>query len=290
MHVVRALVSDPWGWRPRSFPVSRQNVFVSTKPLHREMQHLVERLNDILNKAGPEGTEVREQLLHTTFVEPFSWVTDAVVQMFSKGMITMEEYYELRSGYMERNAMLSLYEMNTDFGEWAERHVLEVAQSVKAGSKEYDPDFDGEYDLWLEGVKIEVKASRAVKEKERGPLRTRALPYGSMETYVMNFQHLRPQYCDVFVWVAVWQNTITYWVLASHEVRRHPLYSNRQSRDNKKEGQVRVRNTNIQEFEGFFLDDSSELESKILEAYERELAHRQEAVARRERRASFSRV
>ena len=42
-------------------------------------------------------------------------------------------------------------------------------------SKKLDADFKGEYDLWLDGIKIEVKASRAVDSDSDEPLYIKAL-------------------------------------------------------------------------------------------------------------------
>lgn len=237
------------------------------------MQQLIERLNAILDEAGEQGAEIRKQLPQAQSLEPFGWTTDVIAHLFGKGMITLEDYHQLRSEYFERNAMLHLFDMNADFGRWAERHVVDVSENVKRGSKKYDPNYDREYDLWLDGAKIEVKGSRVVNGKYNGLLRERALPFGTDEYFVMNFQHLKPQFCDVFVWVAVWRDRITYWVLASHEVRNNRQFAF-QGRG-QHEGQVRVRSTNIHEFERYFLPDSLQLELKIREAYKRELEYRE---------------
>ena len=64
----------------------------------------------------------------------------------------------------------------------------------------------------------------------------------------MNFQQVKPDCCDVFVWVAVWRDRIRYWVLASKEVEQNRHYSKRQHRGNVGEGQLHLRHDNINEF------------------------------------------
>lgn len=39
----------------------------------------------------------------------------------------------------------------------------------------------------------------------------------------MNFQQLKPQCCDVFIWVAVFRDEIVLWVMSSTEVQSNPF-------------------------------------------------------------------
>ena len=36
----------------------------------------------------------------------------------------------------------------------------------------------------------------------------------------MNFQQLKPKYCDVFIWIAVWLDDIDIWVIPSNKIRQ----------------------------------------------------------------------
>ena len=64
----------------------------------------------------------------------------------------------------------------------------------------------------------------------------------------MNFQQIKPACCDVFVWIAVWRDKIRYWVLSSKEVIANKYYSIGQHRGNIGEGQLWLKDTNIEEF------------------------------------------
>ena len=64
----------------------------------------------------------------------------------------------------------------------------------------------------------------------------------------MNFQQLKPSCCDVFVWIGVWRDIIRYWVLSSEDVLENPYFSHGQHRGNQGEGQLWIKNTNINDF------------------------------------------
>ncbi len=85
----------------------------------------------------------------------------------------------------------------------------------------------------------------------------------------MNFQQLKPQCCDVFVWVAVFRDEIVVWVMSSNEVLNNPLYSKGQHRGNKgNEGQLHIKQDNISQLDGFELKDDN-LEEAIKRAFDR---------------------
>jgi len=56
----------------------------------------------------------------------------------------------------------------------------------------------------------------------------KALSYPSVKTFDMNFQQIKPDFCDIFVRVAVWRNKITYWVLNTEEVKNNKYYMGKQ--------------------------------------------------------------
>ena len=74
------------------------------------------------------------------------------------------------------------------------------------------------------------------------------------EKFLMNFQQLKPQYCDVFVWVAVFRDEIKIWVMSSKEVSGNKYYSVGQHRGNSgNEGQLHVNKDNISKFDKYLL-------------------------------------
>ncbi len=112
--------------------------------------------------------------------------------------------------------------------------------------KKLDPDYSGQYDFWLDGIRIEVKASRAVDSGSDEPLYIKALSRNTLKPFLMNFQQLKPQCCDVFIWVAVFRDQIVLWVMNSSEVQNNPLFSKGQHRGNSgNEGQLHIDQNNI---------------------------------------------
>lgn len=62
--------------------------------------------------------------------------------------------------------------------------------------------------------------------------------YTYKEPFDMNFQQIKPNCCDIFVWIAVWRDKIRYWVLTNEEVKNNKYYSHGQHRGNTGEGQL----------------------------------------------------
>ena len=110
-----------------------------------------------------------------------------------------------------------------------------------------DPDYVGQYDLWTQGVRVEVKAARAIDTKKRGDLVSKALRYNSNTPFWMNYQQLKLGICDVFVFIGVWVDEILYWVLSDQEVRTSP-YLSHQHRGGV-EYQIGVTQKNIRAFD-----------------------------------------
>ena len=79
----------------------------------------------------------------------------------------------------------------------------------------------------------------------------KALSSDSSSGFDMNFQQIKPACCDVFVWIAVWRDKIRYWVLSSEEVANNEYYSVGQHRGNVGEGQLWLKETNIDKFDKY---------------------------------------
>lgn len=128
---------------------------------------------------------------------------------------------------------------------------MEVVPELEYPSPIKDPNYEGQYDLTYKGVKIEVKASRAVKRKSGETLIMKALSSDSRSGFDMNFQQIKPSCCDVFVWIAVWRDVIRYWVLSSSDVANNKYFSHGQHRGNVGEGQLWLKESNIDEFKEY---------------------------------------
>lgn len=184
-------------------------------------------------------------------VYPFNKFEYVISHLIATNTITLEEYLDIRNSYLERNKYLYVFEITAPrtFGEtWAQHHLNEVVPELKIPSRSYDTNYSGQYDFWYNGIRIEVKASRAVKRKSGDSLIIKALSSDSTSGFDMNFQQIKPACCDVFVWIAVWRDKIRYWVLSSGEVEKNPYYSAGQHRGNIGEGQLWLTEKNINDF------------------------------------------
>lgn len=185
-------------------------------------------------------------------VYPFNKFEYVISHLIATNTITLEEYLYIRNSYLERNKYLYVFEITAPrtFGEtWAQHHLNEVVPELKIPSRSYDTNYSGQYDFWYNGIRIEVKASRAVKRKSGDSLIIKALSSDSTSGFDMNFQQIKPACCDVFVWIAVWRDKIRYWVLSSSEVEENPYYSAGQHRGNTGEGQLWLTEKNINDFD-----------------------------------------
>jgi len=240
------------------------------------MEQLKSHLDLLISKL-PDAASVRSRLADLYSVYPFNEFEYIISTLLGRNVLSLDDYYEMRDSYMERNAFLYIFEIGgpRTFGEsWAQGHLKELVPALHKPSKKIDPNYSGEYDFILdEKIRIEVKASRVVDSGSDEPLYVKALASDSAKPFWMNFQQVKPKCCDVFVWVAVWRDKIGYWVLSSYELEHHVSYSKGQHRGNKGEGQLHVRQDNIKDFKPFETA-SNTLHQAIRDAYAREVIAR----------------
>jgi hypothetical protein len=172
-----------------------------------------------------------------------------ICNLIEKKGLTYNDYLKIRNEYIGENPYLYLFEIFAPrgFGEkFAQTWLNAFCKDLQKPSKKLDSNYNGEYDFWLDGIKIEVKASRVVDSQSDEPLYRKALSKNTKRPFLMNFQQLKPQCCDVFVWLAVFSDEIVIWIMSSKEVLSHPDYSKGQHRGNKgNEGQLHIKETNI---------------------------------------------
>lgn len=235
------------------------------------MEHLQKELDSLLSQF-PDETEIRNQLESLISVYPFNDYEYIISTLLGSGILTLDVYHRLREEYVTRNRYLEVFQISgtRTFGEtWAHRHLERLAPELERPSKSLDPDYDQQYDFFLAGIRIEVKASRAVDAGSREPLYVKALSSGSQKNFRMNFQQIKPALCDVFVWIGVWLDVIRYWVLSSQEVETNQYFSDSQHRGNVGEGQLHLRKANISEFDKYEAQPT-QLADEIRSAYLRQ--------------------
>lgn len=208
-----------------------------------------------MNKMNGSKYNFSDEVLDSLYsVYPFNKFEYIISHLIGTDTITLQQYLDIRNRYLERNKYLYVFEITAPrtFGEtWAQRHLNEVVPELQRPSTSYDPDYSGQYDFWYNGIRIEVKASRAVRRKSGDSLIIKALASDSKYGFDMNFQQIKPACCDVFVWIAVWRDVIRYWVLSSDEVKNNRYYSSGQHRGNVGEGQLWLKDTNIDDFDEY---------------------------------------
>ena len=214
-----------------------------------ELTALKNKICSTFKGSQSELGEILELIEKDTAIFPFNEYEHLICALIEKRGLSFEDYIEIRSEYINANPNLWIFEISAPrgFGEkFAQTYVQGKCSKLLKPSKKLDPDYSGQYDLWLDGIRIEVKASRCVDSSSDEPLYIKALSRGTAKPFLMNFQQLKPQCCDVFIWVAVFRDQIVLWVIGSSAVANHTLFSKGQHRGNKgNEGQLHVKHDNI---------------------------------------------
>lgn len=237
--------------------------------LEKELKTGISRMNKLCQSKCYLDKAMLDNLYS---VYPFNKFEYIISHLIGTNAITLQQYLDIRNRYLKRNKYLYVFEITAPrrFGEeWAQRHLNEVVPELQHPSAAIDPDYSGQYDFWYSGIRIELKASRAVRRKSRESLAIRALSSDSKYGFDMNFQQIKPACCDVFVWIGVWLDVIRYWVLSADEVKNNPHYSCGQHRGNTGEGQLWLKETNIAEFGAYEVGVRSILDRIVEKAEKR---------------------
>lgn len=233
------------------------------------MEKLREQLDNLASQLE-NVAELHKRLEELVSVYPFNDFEFIISHLLAAEKLSIEDYYEIRQNYIDRNLNLYLFEISAPrgFGElWAQSFLKQLVPNLQRPSKTLHADYKGgEYDFFLApDIRIEVKASRAVDAKSSLPLYQKALSSDSDKTFVMNFQQVKPKYCDVFIWIAVWRDTMRIWVIPSAEVENNSFYSKGQHRGNVGEGQLHIKHSNITAFDKYLVEPSK-IEEAIVKA------------------------
>lgn len=241
--------------------------------LKKELDRLIEKLEN--------SVDFRSRLEGLKSVYPFSEYEYIISHLLAAKKLTIEEYYELRSSYINRNLYLYIFEISAPRGfgdKWALGHLKELVPDFQLPTKKLDRQYSGEYDFllnWIDkknksrNIRMEIKTSRAVDfERPDEPLYIKALSLDSDRPFDMNFQQIKTKCADVFVWIGVWRDRIRYWVLSSAEVQNNKYFSKGQHRGNVGEGQLHLNYDNMGEFERYEVK-STGIRDAVIRAYKR---------------------
>jgi len=225
-----------------------------------ELKQRLEALIQSLNVKNQQPLKDKIKSLISVF--PFNEYEFILMSLLDRKVITFNEYENLRKDYVSTNRYLYLYELAPRiFGEMWHQHIMNLDDRFEKPNKDFDPDYDGQYDLWIDGVKVEVKACRAINTKKQGSLVSKALQYKSDEPFWMNYQQIKADLADVFIFIGVWVDKMVYWVLTSKEVKENRHYSS-QHRGGI-EYQIGVTERNIREFD-IYIVESDKLGDVVL--------------------------
>lgn len=215
----------------------------------KSLKDYLDRLISLLDRKEQKILAARLEGLVSVF--PFNEYEYILMYLLNEGAISFKEYERLRNNYVSENRYLNLYELAPRiFGQiWGESHLMDMDSRFRKPSKTLDAEYDGQYDLWIDEVRVEVKAARAINTKKRGSLVSKALRHGSAYPFWMNFQQIKLDVCDVFVFIAVWVDKIVYWVMSNDEVKNSG-YLSHQHRGGI-EYQIGITDRNIGEFEKY---------------------------------------
>lgn len=213
-----------------------------------------------------------ERLKELYSVYPFNKFEFVISHLIATKTISLSEYLDLRQSYISRNKYLHLFELAPrTFGEtWGQQYLIEHIPELQIPTKYNDSNYIGQYDLIYKNIHIEVKASRVVQKISGGTLSDKALLYAQKDKakYLMNFQQLKPSCCDVFVWIAVWKDNITFWVIPSNDVKNYAHFSSQHRKENKisstgeiYEGQIMVKPNNIKDFDRYLVSSQEILKA-----------------------------
>ncbi len=221
-------------------------------------------LKDYENQLTAElKKEMNEKLEQSVEAYPFNEYEFKLTYLQEHKIIHFSEYERIRQEYIASNKYLELYGLAPRvFGQiWGETHIRELDTRFNKASKALDSNYSGEYDLWINGKKIEVKACRAIDKIIRGSLTSKALEFDSTKTFWMNFQQLKFDICDIFIFIGVWTDVIKYWALTNEEVKSNP-YISHQHRGGV-EYQIGITEKNISVFDKYLVE-SQKLADLIL--------------------------
>ena len=193
------------------------------------MKELERQLKELLKKSGSDSKTIKSIQAEES-IAPFSTANRLMAYLLAMGKISYGDYKQLGDEYLKRhqqqNQYLYLFDMAPrTFGQtWGETYIRNLFPQFQKATKEnlihVYPDFDGEFDLWLDGIRVEVKACRANSTKTKGSLASRAYSHdeAKYENFKYHYQQLKPSCCDVFIWIGVCRDALIYWVLTSDEL------------------------------------------------------------------------
>lgn len=122
-----------------------------------ELTELKNKIVQAFNGSEEDLNEVLVLIEQDKAIFPFNEYEHLICSLIEKGGLTYEQYLDLRTEYISENINLWIFEITAPrtFGEkFAQTYVQGKCSKLKKPSKKIDPNYSGEYDLWLDGITI----------------------------------------------------------------------------------------------------------------------------------------
>ena len=201
-------------------------------------------------KSSNVDMDIVEKIKGDISVYPFSTESKLLLYLLGIKAISYDDLLKIQDEYIKRNKYLYTYELTSkSFGDWGEKQILSIApefiKATKRNMKKIKQEFDGEYDLYIDGIRVEVKSNRAAEDKKKTSLSNRAYLHSEAKKcdFKYHFEQVKPMCCDVFIFIGVCIDKIQYWVLSSEELEKTNKISSQHRTENKG-------NKNIEVYEG----------------------------------------
>jgi hypothetical protein len=155
-----------------------------------ELTELKNKIIESFSGSASDLEEVLQMVDDDQSIFPFNEYEHLICNLIERGGLTYEQYIDIRTEYISANPNLWVFEISAPrgFGEkFAQTYVQGKCSKLKSPNKKLDPNYSGDYDLWLDGIRIEVKASRAVDSDSEEPLYMKALSRKTDKNFLMNF-------------------------------------------------------------------------------------------------------
>ena len=124
-----------------------------------ELTELKNKIIESFSGSASDLEEVLQMVDDDQSIFPFNEYEHLICNLIERGGLTYEQYIDIRTEYISANPNLWVFEISAPrgFGEkFAQTYVQGKCSKLKSPNKKLDPNYSGDYDLWLDGIRIEV--------------------------------------------------------------------------------------------------------------------------------------
>ncbi len=151
--------------------------------------------------------------------------TQLTMFLLSHSILSYADVEKMAKEFIQRNPFYSMFPLEAGtLGTASQNYIKSLLPQHKLSKP-----IDTSYDILFDGIRIEVKASRAAitntgKNKTNSNITERAMTSEDLGDYKLTFAQTKPSCCDMFVLVCFWTDKACAWVLTSKELNDIPSY------------------------------------------------------------------